>query len=127
VKPAPHSPGKNPINVRIGATGLCWQEDAMRADRVLIGAGVVLGVGLWLLFNFCHGNVGVGFALPVAGTKFNMDITTMGVPALIGMPITVIGIILLVAALVLAIVQQFRPVRTIRIETTVPRTPHFEE
>lgn len=88
----------------------------MRADRVLIGAGVFLGFGLWLLFNFCHGNVGVGFALPVAGTKFNMDVTTMGVPALVGIPVTVIGITLLVVAVLLAIVQQFRPVRAAGIE-----------
>ncbi len=83
----------------------------MRADRVLIGAGVFLGVGLWSLFVFCHGNVGVGFALPVAGTKFNMDITTMGVAALVGMPATVIGMVLLIAAFFLAIVEQFRPSR----------------
>lgn len=88
----------------------------MRADRVLIGAGIVLGFGLWLLFAFCHGNFGVGFALPVAGTKFNLDVTTMGVPALVGIPVTIIGIILLVIALLLAIVQQFRPVRPARVE-----------
>ena len=98
----------------------------MRADRALIGAGVFLGFGLWLLFAFCHGNVGVGFALPVAGTKFNMDVTTMGVPALIGMPVTLIGIILLVIALLLAIVQQFRPVRPARIEAP-PRISNMEE
>lgn len=58
----------------------------MRADRLLIVTAVFLGIGLWCLLAFCHGNVGVGFALPVAGTKFNMSVTTMGMPALIGMP-----------------------------------------
>lgn len=81
----------------------------MRADRILIGASLFLGVGLWSLFNFCHGTVGMAFALPVAGTKFNMEITTMGVPALVGVPLALIGILLLIAALLAAIVQQFRP------------------
>lgn len=81
----------------------------MRADRVLIFAGLFLGVGLWCLFAFCHGNTGVGFALPVAGTKFNMNITTMGVPALVGIPVTLIGIVLLAFAFVAAIIGQFRP------------------
>lgn len=81
----------------------------MRADRILIGASLFLGVGVWLLFNFCHGNIGMAFALPVAGTKFTMDITTMGVPALVGLPLTICGILLLIGALLAAIVQQFRP------------------
>jgi hypothetical protein len=81
----------------------------MRADRLFIITGIFLGVGLWCLFAFCHGNVGVGFALPVASTKFNMDITTMGVPALVGMPLTVIGLVLLVISFVAAIIGQFRP------------------
>lgn len=81
----------------------------MRADRILIGASLFLGVGLWSLFNFCHGNVGMAFALPVAGTKFSMDITTMGVPALVGLPLTILGILLLIGALIAAIVQQFKP------------------
>lgn len=81
----------------------------MRADRLLIVTGVFLGVGLWCLFAFCKGNVGFGFALPVANTKFNLDVTTMGVPALIGMPVTIIGIVLLAVSLVAAIIAQFRP------------------
>lgn len=81
----------------------------MRADRLLIAAGLFLGFGLWFLFAFCHGNVGIGFALPVAGTKFNMDTTTMGVPALVGIPLTIVGILLLAVALIAAIIEQFRP------------------
>lgn len=96
----------------------------MRADRWLIAAGVFLGVGLWCLLNFCHGNIGVSFALPVAGTKFNTDVTTMGVPALIGMPCTLIGLILLVIAFLAAIVEQFRPHHTIRyVERPLPVPP----
>lgn len=81
----------------------------MRADRLLIVTAIFLGFGLWCLLEFCHGNVGFGFALPVSSTKFNMDITTMGVPALVGMPLTVIGLVLLVISFVAAIIGQFRP------------------
>ena len=80
----------------------------MRADRLLIVTAIFLGVGLWCLFAFTHGNVGFGFALPVANTKFNLDVTTMCVPALVGMPLTIIGLILLVISLVAAIIGQFR-------------------
>lgn len=92
----------------------------MRADRLLIAAGLFLGFGLWFLFAFCHGNVGIGFALPVAGTKFNMDTTTMGVPALAGIPLTIIGIVLLVVAFITAIIEQFRPHARV-VQDSLPR------
>lgn len=95
----------------------------MRADRMLIVTGVFLGVGLWCLFAFCKGNVGVGFALPVAGTKFNMDVTTTGLPALIGMPVTIIGLVLLVISLVAAIMGQFRPYPPRRKSLDADREP----
>lgn len=95
----------------------------MRADRLFIVTGIILGVGLWCLFAFCHGNVGVGFALPVASTKFNMDITTMGVPALVGMPLTVIGLVLLVISFVAAIIGQFRPYPPRRKDSVVDQEP----
>lgn len=91
----------------------------MRADRLLIAAGLFLGFGLWFLFAFCHGNLGIGFALPVAGTKFNVDATTMGIPALVGIPLTIIGIVLLAIALIAAIIEQFRPHP--RVVEDVPR------
>lgn len=95
----------------------------MRADRLLIVTGVFLGVGLWCLFAFCHGNVGVGFALPVAGTKFSMNITTMGLPALVGMPLTIIGIVLLAVSLIAAIIAQFRPYPPRRKDSVVDQEP----
>ncbi|MFP5238157.1 MAG: hypothetical protein ACLGSD_19865 [Acidobacteriota bacterium] len=95
----------------------------MRADRLLIVTGVFLGVGLWCLLAFCKGNVGVGFALPVAGTRFNMDVTTMGVPALIGMPVTIIGLVLLVVSFIAAIIGQFRPYPPRRKESVADQEP----
>ena len=81
----------------------------MRADRLLIGAVLFVGGGIGTLLTYCHGTAGLGVALPVAGTKFNLDITTMGVPVLVGVPLFVIGLALLLIAFFAAIVAQFRP------------------
>lgn len=80
----------------------------MRADRLLIGAVLFLGAGLWGLFGYCHGNTGIAFGLPISNTKFSMDITTTGVPVLLGVPCTLIGLVLLVIAFLAAIVAPFR-------------------
>ncbi len=80
----------------------------MRADRILIAAVLVLATGVWTLLNFSHGNSGIAFAIPVSGSKVNIDLTTMGPPVLFGVPLTIIGVVLLVVAFFAALVEQFR-------------------
>jgi hypothetical protein len=80
----------------------------MRADRLLIGSILFLGTGVGLLVAWCHGNVGFNFAVPVSGTKFNLDMTTMGAGVLAGLPLAGIGLLLLAAAFISAILAQFR-------------------
>jgi len=79
----------------------------LRADRWAIAAVIFLTAGLWTLFNFCHGDAGLSFALPVSGSKVSLNVTTMGVPVLIGVPLTVIGAVLLAGTFVAALVEQF--------------------
>lgn len=79
----------------------------IRADRWVIAAVVFLTAGLWTLFNFCHGDAGLAFALPVSGSKVSLNVTTTGWPVLLGVPLTVIGALLLAATFVVALMQQF--------------------
>ena len=89
-------------------------------NRVLIAAVILLGVGLWLIFYFCHGNVGFGVGFPVSGTNLHMDVTTMGVPALVGVPMVVIGALLLVIAFIGAIAAQFSEKTRAESEADLP-------
>ncbi len=84
----------------------------MRTDRWLIAALIFLVGGIWLLLAWCHGNVGFSFAYPISGTKFNMDITSTGAPALAAIPLVILGLTMMLIALVVAIIAQFRGLDT---------------
>lgn len=100
----------------------------MRWGRVLIAAVVFLGVGLWLLFNYCQGNAGVEFGDSLSGNKVSLDLTTIGVPMLVGLPLVLLGVLLMLIAFVAVIVLQFRRPREIVREDVTPRREiPFEE
>jgi hypothetical protein len=81
----------------------------MKAARVLIAAVIFLAVGVGMIFYYCHGNVGMSVGYPIAdGTKLTVDITTVGVPALVGVPLVLLGALLLVIAFIAAIVRVFQ-------------------
>ncbi len=81
----------------------------MRADRWLIVSFVSLVTGLWLLFAWCHGSVGLSFAYPLSGTKLAIDTTSTGGVVLIGIPLVILGALLLLIAFFASLVAQFRP------------------
>jgi hypothetical protein len=83
----------------------------MRSDRILIGAVLLLGIGLSLILGYCNGTTSFNFSYPLSGTSVHIDITTNGIPAAIGLPLTVIGLVLLLAVLILGVVAQFQPVK----------------
>jgi len=83
-------------------------EDEMRMSRTLIVAVIFLGVGLWLIFAYCNGNAGLNLGTPISNTKLTIDLTTMGAPVLIGLPLIVLGMLLLAIAFIAAIIAQFR-------------------
>ena len=80
----------------------------MKSDRLVIGAVIFLAAGLGLLFGFTNGTTGLSVGYPFSETRLHVDITTTGIPALIGLPLVAAGALLLFFALIAAIVSQFR-------------------
>lgn len=87
----------------------------MRADRWLLLAVLFLGCGLWALFAYCHGTAGLNFAFPVSASSVMLDLKTTGAAVWIGIPLTALGVILLIVSIVSAVMAQFRnPYRVAR-------------
>lgn len=80
----------------------------MKSDRLVIFAVLFLAAGLGLIFGFTHGSTGLNVAYPFSETRLHVDLTTTGVPVLIGIPLTAAGSVLLLFALIAAIASQFR-------------------
>lgn len=100
----------------------------MRTGRVLIAAVLFLGAGVWVLFAYCNGTVGVNFGDSVPANKITFNITTAGVPMLVGLPLTGLGLLLMLIAFIGAIVIQFRGPREVVGEDESPRREApFEE
>jgi hypothetical protein len=78
----------------------------MNSERALIASIVFLGLGLGLIFGYCHDStVAFSAAHPAAGASLQIVINTNGWPAMAGTAAAaVIGILLLFAALVYAVV-----------------------
>jgi hypothetical protein len=95
---------------------------------VLIAAALFLGAGLWLVFAYCDGSTGLNFGYPLSACKLTLDVTTTGVPVLMGIPMVGLGSFLMLIALIAAIVGQFRRPREVEREQASSRrgTP-FEE
>jgi len=79
----------------------------MKSDRFVIGSVVLLAAGLALLFGFTSGSTGFTLGYPLSATKLHVDITTIGMPALAGLPLVAAGALLLFIALIAAIASQF--------------------
>jgi hypothetical protein len=79
----------------------------MRTDRWLIAALIFLVGGLWLTFEWCHGNVGLNVGFPAEGTKLAVDVTTTGWPVIVGVPLILLGVLLMILAFIMAVIAQF--------------------
>jgi hypothetical protein len=79
----------------------------MRTDRWLLAALLFLVGGLWLTFEWGHGTAGLNVAFPAEGTKLSLDVFTTGWPVMVGLPLVLIGLVLMAIALVAALVAQF--------------------
>lgn len=92
----------------------------MKSDRLVIFAILFLGAGLGLIFGFTDGATGLNVGYPFSATRLHVDITTTGIPALVGVPLLAAGAVLLFFALIAAIASQFRreePVFTLDLPT----------
>ena len=80
----------------------------MKSDRLVIFAVLFLSSGLGLIFGFTDGTTGLNVGYPFSATRLHVDITTTGIPALLGVPLAAAGAVLLLFALIAAIASQFR-------------------
>lgn len=79
----------------------------MTCQRALMASIVFLGLGLGLILGFCHDStISFSAAHPAAGAALQIVINTNGLPAMAGVAATVIGVLLLFAALVLAVLGE---------------------
>ena len=79
----------------------------MNCERSLIASVIFLGAGLGLLFGYCHGTIGFSAAYPMAGASLQIAINTAGFPAVAGVVLTLVGLLLLIVALIQAVVSQW--------------------
>ena len=79
----------------------------MKSDRLVIAAVLFLAAGLGLLFGFTNGTTGLNVGYPFSETRLHVDITTTGIPALIGVPLVAAGALLLLFGFIAAIAAQF--------------------
>jgi hypothetical protein len=93
----------------------------MRTGRVLIGAVLFLGAGIWVLFAYCNGTTGLSFGYPLSGCKLTLDITTIGAPVLAGVSLVGMGLLLMAIAFIAAIVAQFQEPRVVVDKDVSPR------
>lgn len=92
---------------------------------VLVTAVICLAIGPGVLFAFTHGTTGVQLAYPLSAASVHIDITTTGIPAIIGLGLTVIGASLLIVVTIIALVGMRR--RAIDNRPTKRRESAFEE
>ena len=92
----------------------------MKSDRLVIFAVLFLCAGLGLIFGFTDGTTALNVGYPFSATRLHVDITTTGIPALVGIPLVAASAVLLFVALIAAIASQFRreePVLTLDLPT----------
>ena len=76
---------------------------------LLLISVVLLAAGLGLLFAYCHGSTGVTFSDSLPGASLHIDITSTGWPMLAGLPLTLLGALLLVIAWIMALFKRAAP------------------
>jgi hypothetical protein len=78
----------------------------MTSERALIASTLLLGLGLGLIFGFCHDStVNLSGAYPVAGASLQVVINTNGLPAMAGLASTILGVLFFFGALVLSVLK----------------------
>ena len=77
----------------------------MNSDYVLIGSVLLLAIGLGVIFGYTHGTVLFTAAHPVSGASLQVSINTTGLPAMAGVSLTLLGLLLLIASAIRAILR----------------------
>jgi len=82
----------------------------MITRRLVIVSFVLLATGTGLLAGYCNGTAGFDFSDALTGNVLKLNIKTTGYPMIFGFPITLIGLLLLIATVTSAIVAEIRAV-----------------
>ena len=77
--------------------------------RLLIAAVAMLTGGIWTLVNYCNGATSFNFGWPMDGSKLSVNLTTIGPAVWAGLPLILVGLIVMAIAFVASIVIQFMP------------------
>ncbi len=80
----------------------------MKTRRLLVLSFLLLAFGLSLFFGNCNGSTGFSAGIPVSAASIKIDITTTGIPAIIGFVSTLLGALLLTIAAIAALVSEFQ-------------------
>jgi hypothetical protein len=76
---------------------------------LLLSSVVLLAAGLVVLFTYCHGSTGFTFGDSLSANSLHLDITTTGWPFLVGLPLTLLGALLLLIAWIVALFTRSAP------------------
>lgn len=90
------------------AENVIYEGTQMKPDRFVIASVLFLSTGLGLIFGYCNGTAGMSASFPLSGASLSICTTTTGPGALGGVALTATGVLLLLCALLLSIVGQFR-------------------
>src|SRR5215469_14729551 len=77
----------------------------MKSDYIVIGSVLLLAIGLGLIFGYTDGTVGFSVASSVSGASLKVSINTTGLPAMAGVSLTLLRVLLLISAVIIAIVR----------------------
>jgi predicted membrane channel-forming protein YqfA (hemolysin III family) len=69
---------------------------------------VLFAVGVSMIFAFCNGTTGLTLGDSLTAASIHIDITSTGLPVLVGVPLTLLGALLLIVAWFLALFGGFR-------------------
>ena len=78
--------------------------------RLILAAVLFLVFGFWLLASFCHGDAGFQAGDHISAFSIKLDITTVGYPAILGVPAVLLGTLLLLVAAITSLVAELRAV-----------------
>ncbi len=94
----------------------------MKPDRPLILSILFLAEGLTLIFGYADGTTGLSAAWPVASSTLHINVNTTGPPALGGIALLAIGVLLLLWSLLAAVVNQLMLLCGASLETRQRRS-----
>jgi hypothetical protein len=80
----------------------------MKIRRLMFVAVLSMAIGLYLIFNYCQGSIGAAAGDHIAAWNIKFDFTTSGWPMILGVPLTLLGSILLIVAMISTIVAEIR-------------------